>query len=409
MAVLRARYPQHPWHLPVEPIDTWRGRTRTEPPPIPFVRARSDADLTALYDENLDLDLAPWRRRNRTSITVAGLQHWAGGLPFKASQRLMIIKGGRLGILGQSGGSVLRCERPCDPILESLIADLRSWLSSSSPDEQPWPDVAFFINVADTSLCQSWEAAGAEAAVAAEAAEDEEAVAGKSAGQGRQTGFATSGAGAGAGRRLLDDGWDATSGGAGAAGQQARQDRRRRRRGGVSTYGPCPAPILSLIKEWGKRKDEDILVPITVGIKQLARAPLSHFPARHKIDAAVFRGREYCHTRHAPYAPDTCSRTYFAAMSAFNPEWSRFLDVGFVDNYTLRGAPGGGGGEPRTIPAAGFVPTQELARFRYVLALDGITASSRLAQLLSLNSVVLKQVGGWRMTVAMEAAVTVAG
>eukprot|EP00198_Chlamydomonas_reinhardtii_P010050 XP_001699387.1 predicted protein [Chlamydomonas reinhardtii] len=135
--------------------------------------------------------------------------------------------------------------------------------------------------------------------------------------------------------------------------------------------------------------DEDVLVPITVGMHRWR--PLAYFPWRSKLDVAAWRGREYCHTRPTGYTGDTCSRTYLAGLSAFSEEWGRLVDVGFVDNYTARGAEG----QPLVIPARGFVPTQELARFRYVLALDGITASSRLARLLSLNSVVVKQTSPW--------------
>ncbi|GFR46059.1 hypothetical protein Agub_g7529, partial [Astrephomene gubernaculifera] len=179
--------------------------------------------------------------------------------------------------------------------------------------------------------------------------------------------------------------------------------------------GACPAPVLSLIKEWDKNRDEDILVPITVGMHRWR--PLYYFPWRLKVDKAVFRGRPYCHTKHMPYTQGVCSRTYFAAMTQTHPEWSRFLDVGLLEgyNFTFRGGSGGGSGgmggsgnssasrnsssssgsSRMLVAARGFVPTEELARFRYVLALDGITASSRLAKLLSMNSVVLKQTSPW--------------
>ena len=60
-------------------------------------------------------------------------------------------------------------------------------------------------------------------------------------------------------------------------------------------------------------RDEDILVPVTVGMHDWP--PLHYFPWTQKIDRAVFRGREYCHTRGFAYAKDVCSRTYMAHMT----------------------------------------------------------------------------------------------
>ncbi|GFR46058.1 hypothetical protein Agub_g7528, partial [Astrephomene gubernaculifera] len=190
LSTLRSLYPDHPWHIPVEASDLPRGPTRTAPPPVvpPFVQVRTDADLEQLYDENLYLDLAPWKRRseaaaafasangavgrNDAAITavsnltlgdgrgssgggkgglrVSELVEWVRRLPYKASQRLVVIKGGRVGLIMQRGGSRVRCERPCDPVLEDLLRDLRAWVSSA-PSE--WPDALFFLNTADTSLC----------------------------------------------------------------------------------------------------------------------------------------------------------------------------------------------------------------------------------------------------------------
>jgi len=41
------------------------------------------------------------------------------------------------------------------------------------------------------------------------------------------------------------------------------------------------------------------------------------------------------------------------------------------------------------------VPLSELPRFKFLLHLEGVTASSRLSKLLAINSVVLKQAGRW--------------
>ncbi len=61
------------------------------------------------------------------------------------------------------------------------------------------------------------------------------------------------------------------------------------------------------------RRDEDILVPTTIGMR--GWPPLHYFPWSRKIERAMFRGREYCHTRGYAYAKGVCSRTYMALMS----------------------------------------------------------------------------------------------
>lgn len=43
----------------------------------------------------------------------------------------------------------------------------------------------------------------------------------------------------------------------------------------------------------------------------------------------------------------------------------------------------------------GFVSIRDHARFRYLLALDGLTVSQRLAKLMHTDSVVLKEDSGW--------------
>ncbi|GLC40111.1 hypothetical protein PLESTF_000619500 [Pleodorina starrii] len=373
-ATLRALYPTHPWSIEVERSDTPRGPTRSEPPNVPFLAVQTDNDQLSLYDENLELDLAPWRRRrNASELTVAALLQWAARLPRLASQRVVMIKGGRLALLQQRNGSLLTCERPCDVVLDELLKELRTWLSES-PSE--WPDVVFFLNAADTSLCQQQRPDDPQIGTEATAAE---ARGSSGSGSGRRGG----GGGSGGGER-----GGASGGGGGGGG----------RRRSKAAIGGCPVPVLSLIKEWDRHKDEDILVPPSLGMR--GWGPLHYFPWKQKIDRAVFRGREYCHTRTYPYAQGTCSRTYMALMTQYNPEWSGLVDVGLVDNYTfaLSLSPSRGDLANKTakhIAARGFVRASELARFRYVLSLDGITASSRLARLLALNSVVLKQASPW--------------
>ncbi|KAG2498457.1 hypothetical protein HYH03_003711 [Edaphochlamys debaryana] len=150
----------------------------------------------------------------------------------------------------------------------------------------------------------------------------------------------------------------------------------------------CYAPAMSVIKSWAQIKDDDILVPLITYME--ANWTLRAFPWYNKINRAAFRGTSYCHAKHFAYAKSTCSRTYFAYQTQENATWRKYVDVGLLtgDDYMPEY-------DHVPIKSRGYLPTSELARFRYTLALDGITASSRLAQLLALNSVVLKQASPW--------------
>ncbi|KAG2489619.1 hypothetical protein HYH03_011899 [Edaphochlamys debaryana] len=148
----------------------------------------------------------------------------------------------------------------------------------------------------------------------------------------------------------------------------------------------CPVPPLSYIKAWGHGgKDGDILVPMMPD--GLANWTLYNFPWGEKIDRAVFRGHNYCHSRRFAYARDHCSRYYLVYKAQSSKDWQQFIDVGTISPKVVwRGTP---------IAPSPYLPTEEEARFRYTLALDGITASSRLAKLLTVNSVVIKQASPW--------------
>ncbi|KAG2486807.1 hypothetical protein HYH03_014490 [Edaphochlamys debaryana] len=303
---LREHYPDHAWNLTIQRFnrtqDLWRKRKG------PY--AYNMTDQAEILDENLALDLAPWRRR-RSHLSVQALLDYARSLPRRGTVRLVLIKDGRLGFPLESGAGRSACEKPCDPVLRDLLSDLRSWVAS---EPSHWPDVLFLLNAGDMSMCQK------------------------------------------------------------PSGPSVWQRRRNLYR------GPCPVPVFSLIKEWGQYKDEDILVPPT----SVMSPDLVYFPWDAKIDKAVFRGRSFCTISNYPYA-EVCSRKHLAYLSETSPGWAARVDVGLmgqgadvsVDGHVLR---------PR-----GFLGVDELARFRFTLALDGITASYRLALLLSLNSVVLKQ------------------
>ncbi|KAG2500689.1 hypothetical protein HYH03_001455 [Edaphochlamys debaryana] len=103
-------------------------------------------------------------------------------------------------------------------------------------------------------------------------------------------------------------------------------------------------------------RDEDILVPLTTGS---AEWTVDTFPFEHKT----------------------------------SKEWMDRIDVGILTSESTRKVVVDT--KTRTVRGAEFMPLREAARFRFTLALDGITASFRLAKLLSLNSVVIKQESPW--------------
>ncbi|KAG2500691.1 hypothetical protein HYH03_001457 [Edaphochlamys debaryana] len=121
-----------------------------------------------------------------------------------------------------------------------------------------------------------------------------------------------------------------------------------------ATTESCAAPVFSLIKQWGQTKDEDILVPVTTG---KANWTLYNFPWDEKK----------------------------------SKEWREHVDVGVLSGDDAVSREVVIDGRRFNLRTVGFLPFSESARFRYTLNLDGITASYRLAKLLSLNSVVLKQ------------------
>ncbi|PNH10674.1 Ribosome biogenesis protein BRX1 [Tetrabaena socialis] len=306
--LLRRTYPNHSWATPVEPADEPR-MAESARPRAPVVEAEQ------LYKQNLEADLAPWRGGPRRNTSA--MMSWAAAVS-DATKRVLLVKGGKVAVLqlrGPAGQAPTwkaeGCDRPCNQVLADLLADLRRWVS-----EGGWPEVAFFLNVADISIC-------------------------------------------------------------------------RKPKGRPGNM--CPVPVLSVIKQWHQdSQDEDILVPAVIPQRSRQR-PLYYFPWRDKIERAAFRGSPYCHRRPLKY-DTTCSRTFYAQMSQSSAEWQQYIDVGLVRGYTKHGP---GGGTLATIVPKGHMATHELARFKYVLALDGYTASRRLSSLLALNSVVLKQASTW--------------
>lgn len=75
-----------------------------------------------LYNENLEADLAPWRRRGRAAVSLSALVAWSARLPFRPTLRLVVLRGGRLGVAGQDGRLAPECRAPCDPLMQRVLA-----------------------------------------------------------------------------------------------------------------------------------------------------------------------------------------------------------------------------------------------------------------------------------------------
>ncbi|PNW71233.1 hypothetical protein CHLRE_16g692150v5 [Chlamydomonas reinhardtii] len=159
----------------------------------------------------------------------------------------------------------------------------------------------------------------------------------------------------------------------------------------------CPAPLLSLIKTvqgpggTGGPPDTDVLLPQLL----FSSGGAMHFyPWQLKRDVAFFRGMPYCSfawwRKFPPGLCDNpCPRAYLAYRSHADQKAGRafsYLDVALTDaleeNITCI---------PDPPPPAAHVPLSWHAHHRYLLHLEGYTASSRLAQLFHINSLVLLQ------------------
>ena len=96
-----------------------------------------------------------------------------------------------------------------------------------------------------------------------------------------------------------------------------------------------------------------------------------------KEPRAFFRGRPNEHAHHFPNGSSVKSRSMMVMLTATHNDT---LDARFL-----------GGAD-----SVQEVPIRDHAHFKYLLALDGKTGSSRLSRLLSCNSLVLKEASPWQ-------------
>jgi len=141
---LRSTYSDHDWAT--------QPNTTQDSAAWGFPAATADADLSALYQQNLEADFAPWRVKGRAG-TLEALTSWLRSFPADHStRRVVMFRGGRLHMPFQndtpeSGKS--KCQRPCHALLHSAISALSAFGQEYKP-----PDVIFLLCVSDGPVCR---------------------------------------------------------------------------------------------------------------------------------------------------------------------------------------------------------------------------------------------------------------
>ncbi|EFJ42824.1 hypothetical protein VOLCADRAFT_97070 [Volvox carteri f. nagariensis] len=154
-----------------------------------------------------------------------------------------------------------------------------------------------------------------------------------------------------------------------------------------------PVPLLSLIKSQGLEggDDLDILVPQMY----MVQSSMFFVPWHLKTDRAFFRGMPFCNSvwRSRYGVLDACARLYLSHLSyqgLLAGGNDTTLDCGLAEPFKHRLD------SPNTflkydLPVLGRVPFPDHAHYKWLLNLEGITASSRLGQLFHINSLVISQ------------------
>ncbi|GLI69708.1 hypothetical protein VaNZ11_014215 [Volvox africanus] len=153
-----------------------------------------------------------------------------------------------------------------------------------------------------------------------------------------------------------------------------------------------PVPMLSLIKSQGLEDgdDLDVLVPQMY----LIQTSVFNVPWHLKIDRAFFRGIGFCSGRWAKrYGyKDACARLYLSHLSNRDKEGGNgtALDCGLVEYWSHR-VDKPGMSITYDLPVLNRVPFANHTYYKWLLHIEGITASSRLGQLFYTNSLVIAQ------------------
>jgi len=143
VGALRSTYPDHDWVTQpntTQDVAAWGFETT------------KDADLSQLYQQNLEPDFAPWRVKGRAG-TLEALITWLRSFSTDHStRRVVMFRGGRLYMPFQNNtpvSSTGKCQRPCHALLHSAIAALDVFAQEYKP-----PDVIFLLCVSDGPVCR---------------------------------------------------------------------------------------------------------------------------------------------------------------------------------------------------------------------------------------------------------------
>ncbi|PNH10315.1 Protein O-glucosyltransferase 1 [Tetrabaena socialis] len=124
------------------------------------------------------------------------------------------------------------------------------------------------------------------------------------------------------------------------------------------------------------------------------------YPWHLKKDLAYFRGVPFCsgywHQHTAANCTFICPRAYLSWRSFDDQRSGRpqLLDVGLVEPFVMPQQPGPGSPPlcvPEAPPVVPRTPVADHTHYKWLLHIEGVTASSRLSQLFMTNSVVLFQ------------------
>ncbi|KAG2446503.1 hypothetical protein HYH02_008494 [Chlamydomonas schloesseri] len=129
--------------------------------------------------------------------------------------------------------------------------------------------------------------------------------------------------------------------------------------------------------------DADMLLPNMAVVPRALHA----YPWEAASDKAFFSGAPFCPRYKDTHGGDVCLRPYLAALAAKHPQ---DLEVRLTAPWQGPLGAAEGLGPPVRIDASPPTPLPDHARWRYLLAPDGYSASSRLGALMAGSSVLLK-------------------
>lgn len=110
-----------------------------------FPSVQSHDDQQHLYAENLAPDIAAWRHKN---LSAAVMVEWFKQQPLRSTRKVMMIRNGTVSFPLQPPGVQHIC-RDCNVLLGALLEALQRWTRRI-----PFPDVVWFMNVDDVSMCR---------------------------------------------------------------------------------------------------------------------------------------------------------------------------------------------------------------------------------------------------------------